>query len=478
MATPSNLAERLTALREKLDELVERRSPEKLLPPYTDAELAAVEERLGIGLPDEQRAFLLTVTQGESEGFGPPMYPPDQGLLCLGPGDAPSAAFAFGDAEAAAFLGAIDEHHPRASALLQAPMNGLLPIMDHGDGEYDCVVLTGEQRGQMWNWSEAGLAPLFDLAEGRARPLDFLAWVEREIEVMVRAAPPRIDAEVKDIQLGSQGLTEVPEEVFSARSAEKLDLCGNQLAVLPDRLSGLRALRTLNVGSNRLSRLPDSLGDLGLLQNLYASMNALRELPDSLGRLTALERLLLSSNHLLRLPETIAGLTSLLELDVESNQLSELPEGIGAMCLLQTLKIANNPLERLPEGLAGTSLKALRLDGLPALDLDQALGVAARIPSLTSLEIANTRRPLPPLGAFRKLEALSLVGLGLPALPADILRLPSLESLSFSRNLVTSLPDELFALPRLKYVSLYSNPVDKAYLDSLRARFPQVAIRT
>jgi Leucine-rich repeat (LRR) protein len=479
MATSPDPSRRLAALKRKLGELEQRRSLARFLPPYTDAELADVENKLGVRLPDDQRAFVLEVTRGEEDSGTPPMYPPHQGMTCLGPGDTPSAPFAFDDAETAAFLGAVEERKRRGETpALQAPMHGLLPILDHGDGEYACVVLAGEQRGKMWSWWEGGLAPIYEVKKKQARQLDFLTWAERALEDALRAAPPPINAGAKEIDLSGQQLTTVPDVVFVAVAAEKLDLSANALGALPEEISRLGELRTLGLSSNLLSGLPATLGQLSKLERLYASDNRLESLPDSIGGLAALVRLDLFNNQLRALPATVSGLTRLVELDLDNNPLAELPESLGAMGSLRTLKVAQTPLIKLPEGLTRTSLEAMDLNRLPELDLDQALGVLAGVASLTTLEISgHGSRTLPPLGRFSRIKVLRLVKFGLREVPRDVLELPDLETLSLGHNLLGSVPDALFALPKLRDLSLSSNPMDKGYVAALRARFPHVTIR-
>lgn len=477
MAAPPDLPKRLAALKKKLAELVKRRSPRKFLPPYSPTELADVESRLGVQLSEDHRAFLLKVSQGEEDTGYAGMMPPHQGVHCLATDDSPSAPFVFGNAETAVYLDDAAKRSPRDGPLpLQGPMHGLLPIADHGDGEYDCIVLTGEQRGQMWKWWEAGLAPLYDIKEGRAQQFGFLAWAEREIRDAVRSSPPPINAKSRDVQLSGQQLTEIPPEVFSALSAEKLDLSANQLTVLPEEIGKLQALRTLALSSNQLSSLPASIGALSKLTRLFAGNNRLTHLPEAVGCLWELARLDLFNNQLRELPATVGGLTALIELDLSNNQLSALPQEVSGMRSLRTLKIAGNPLCRLPDGLAHTSLDGIELDDVPKLDLEQAISVLAEVTSLTTLGISSAHRSLPSLEKLSQLTTLRLVGLGLFELPREVLQLSSLETLSLAYNNITSLPDKLLAMPKLKKLSLSSNPIDGGYLAALRARYPQLTI--
>jgi Leucine-rich repeat (LRR) protein len=452
MSASPDLPRRLAHLKTMLAEIAKRRSPRIFLPPYTPAELAEIESKLGVTLPDDQRAFLLEVTGGEEDTGWGPILPPTDGILCLH-----------------------SDARPSAPLTADGAMNGLLPLLDGGCGEYTCVALTGEQRGKMWMWWDGGLAPITPETGGEGEPLGFLDWVEREIENALAAAPPPIDANAKEIQLSGQQLDAIPPEVFTAVAAEMLDLSLNPLGTLPDEIGNLTALRVLLIQDDDLDSLPPSIGALTRLERLFACKNRLRQLPDSIGDLAQLERLELWDNQLRSLPSTVARLTSLVELDLSGNHLTELPEAMAGMRALRTLKIARNPLQRLPEGLAQTSLEAMDLERLPSLDLAQALAVLARLRTLRALEIAGYRRPPPSLAAFARLEGLRLSNLGLLEVPPEIFQMRNLETLSLDQNEIRCLPDELLALPKLKSVALYDNLLDEAYVERLRARYPRIA---
>ncbi len=104
MAASSDLDKRITALTKTLAKARARHTLRRFLPPYTEAELAAVEDKLGVPLPDEVRAFVTRVTQGESDTGDPPMYPPHEGVKCLTPEDRPSAPFPLTEKDAKALI--------------------------------------------------------------------------------------------------------------------------------------------------------------------------------------------------------------------------------------------------------------------------------------------------------------------------------------------------------------------------------------
>ena len=173
-------------------------------------------------------------------------------------------------------------------------------------------------------------------------------------------------AGVRDLRLGSCGLTEVPPEVFGlADTLEVLDLSGNALTVLPQDLGRLKALRVLFCSGNRFARLPPVLGDCQALSQvgfrasglreipaealpprlrwLTLTDNALEDLPDSLGRRPHLQKLMLSGNRLRRLPESLAEASRLELVRLSANAMEALPSWLLDLPRLAWLAWAGNP---------------------------------------------------------------------------------------------------------------------------------------
>ncbi|MGK3998603.1 SMI1/KNR4 family protein [Sorangium sp. So ce1024] len=465
-------------MRKKLAELVARYADAKFLPPLSAEELAAAEEKIGVELPEDYRAFLVEVSRGEEDTGSAFLLPPEDGLLCLTPDASPAAPFPFGE-------DAVEELRQRIAKkkrgadepALDGPWNGALPLMDHGDGEYDCLVLHGPERGRMWKYWDAGWAPICVVKKGVAEPVPFLDWVEDHIKDLLGSAPPPIKPNAKEIRLISLGLTAVPPAVFEAVGAEELVLATNQIAKLPPELTKLTKLRVLSLADNDLREVPAWIGDLRALERLYLSGNKLESLPDTIGRLGCLQRLTLAKNGLRSLPDTLGELQRLVELDLRWNALAALPEAGDGLAALRVLKLAGNPLRRLPAWIARTSIEDLELEKLPDLDLDQALAVLADLPTLRTLDISPPLRGVPPtVAGLRQVTWLKLVGLGLKDVPREVLSLENLEMLSLDQNELTSVPDALFQMPRLKTVVLFSNPITRDEVARLQERWPQIKI--
>jgi internalin A len=128
----------------------------------------------------------------------------------------------------------------------------------------------------------------------------------------------------------------------------QLDLSSQQITELPEEIGQLTNLTSLNLNFNQLTALPESIGQLTSLTSLTISDNYLTESPESIGQLTKLTSLVLSGNQLTKLPDSIGQLANLISLYLSYNQLTELPESIGKLRKLNILNIGGNLLTQIP----------------------------------------------------------------------------------------------------------------------------------
>lgn len=137
------------------------------------------ERRCGIVLPEPYRTCIATITDGHPEG------PPERGLLPVGalprdwgagrPERVPARPFPLTEA----WLWAQDE---RPVAQIEQLVD---PVFDHGSivlgadgrGAYWTLVVTGRQRGHVWNISEIGACPFGAEFGCTTAPAGFAGWV-------------------------------------------------------------------------------------------------------------------------------------------------------------------------------------------------------------------------------------------------------------------------------------------------------------
>lgn len=101
------------------------------------------------------------------------------------------------------------------------------------------------------------------------------------------------------IRCERQCLATLPQQLFLKTTVRKLVLTGNQLDSLPVELfQQLRELRELRVGYNRITYLPEEVQQLQPLEVLDLQHNQLKLVPASLYRCVHLKLLNLSGNPL------------------------------------------------------------------------------------------------------------------------------------------------------------------------------------
>ncbi|WP_426586199.1 COR domain-containing protein [Mucilaginibacter sp. R-33] len=104
------------------------------------------------------------------------------------------------------------------------------------------------------------------------------------------------------IDLSTQNLIEVPDELLKIRFIKRLNLSGNPLEKLPDWLCEFENLELLDLKDCRLKTLFPEISKLKNLRVLYLSRNDLTELPVGISDLDNLNLLFAKSNKITHLP--------------------------------------------------------------------------------------------------------------------------------------------------------------------------------
>jgi Leucine-rich repeat (LRR) protein len=100
------------------------------------------------------------------------------------------------------------------------------------------------------------------------------------------------------LNLSGQGLTKVPEYVFSRTDLVELNLSNNLLIdALPSQIGNLKKLKVLNLSNNKFIGVPAEVGQLKNLEVLNLSNNQLTGLPFEIGNLLNLKLLDVSGNQ-------------------------------------------------------------------------------------------------------------------------------------------------------------------------------------
>lgn len=131
-------------------------------------------------------------------------------------------------------------------------------------------------------------------------------------------------------------------DMGSWTSITELNLSTNQLKVLPEDIEKLVNLEILVLSNNQLKKLPNQIGNLKKLRELDLEENDLETVPTEIGRTFVIPW----AHLIIRL---IGFLQHLTKLWVQSNKIVTLPRSIGNLCSLQDLRLGENNLTAIPE---------------------------------------------------------------------------------------------------------------------------------
>lgn len=120
--------------------------------------------------------------------------------------------------------------------------------------------------------------------------------IETDINATETTESPIRNSEV--LNFSNQGLTSVPQTIFSTKDVTELNLAHNALTgSLPGEIRFLQNLTVLNLSNNQFTGVPAEIGQLKNLEILDLSNNKITGLPNELGNLRSLKILKLSGNE-------------------------------------------------------------------------------------------------------------------------------------------------------------------------------------
>lgn len=163
--------------------------------------------------------------------------------------------------------------------------------------------------------------------------------------------------ERSSITLEDAGISEIPEEVFTAKNLKKLVLDFNEIYTLPARIGQLHALRDLSLDDAPLRSLPDELGDLTNLEVLSLRFVKLRRLPSTFSNLKAMRELYLTYSALEAFPAELLELPRLEKLSFWHclSVPDKLEAFIASMARIPTLKVlafTQGDLRAMPDNIS------------------------------------------------------------------------------------------------------------------------------
>ncbi|XP_047143604.2 leucine-rich repeat serine/threonine-protein kinase 2 isoform X2 [Hydra vulgaris] len=130
---------------------------------------------------------------------------------------------------------------------------------------------------------------------------------------------------VEKLNLSSNKLQEVPEELFRLPKLRSINLSQNKLRHLPNVKEWAPSLTTITLNSNLLESFPSNVEGL-LVKYLYLAYNRLNCVPESICNLKCLETLDISQNvDIHSLPVSMGKLSKLTQLDLDGLTITDPP---------------------------------------------------------------------------------------------------------------------------------------------------------
>jgi internalin A len=182
--------------------------------------------------------------------------------------------------------------------------------------------------------------------------------------------------------------------------SEIIGLPGLQHLSIGVRAVELRRNIPVSRPSEEVERLISMVGKLSHLESLAFFGVLLKEVPIDIGRLKRLQSLSMEFTRLRRVPDGLAGLRALADLDLSNNRLKYLPDFLSRLPRLETLNLDGNNFTEIPAVVFRIkALKYLSLRGPWWADqglLRQIPADILSLPSLQTLEVDDQPIEEPP----------------------------------------------------------------------------------
>lgn len=221
-------------------------------------------------------------------------------------------------------------------------------------------------------------------------------------------------------------------------------LGGEKMAIITPLIQHLTEMTTLQLYSNGIQSIPEEIGNLNKLRALRMIDNELTALPVGIGNLSAMEYLVFHNNDLTQIPPTIGNLTELIELDLTFNDLNAIPEEIGTLTKLKSLSVyGSRNLASIPIEIGNlTELLNLSLGYCNLSSVPDEIGDLTKLVDLRIDENQLTAIPKE-IGNLSSLLSLKLQKNLLTELPSELGMLSSLVELNIEENQITVIPQEI-----------------------------------
>lgn len=242
---------------------------------------------------------------------------------------------------------------------------------------------------------------------------------------------------LEQIDIGSNGLTKIPNDLYKVGWLKILDISDNSKKIKKDlKLEKFPNLKKLNLYGLKLGEIPRSINGMRKLKILRLGYNKLANV--SSYKFPALTELYLNGNELDEMPQSVLNIQTLERLSLSDNEIDEISIENDKLRSLQYLYLSYNNLK----------------------DANLSFGGARGIKELT-INSSHLRNIPSSVFGLHNLEKLGLVGNKVSDVPKDILKLGLLKKLDLYDNNITKLPNYLAEVPSMEELIVGNNPIEK-----------------
>jgi Leucine-rich repeat (LRR) protein len=268
-------------------------------------------------------------------------------------------------------------------------------------------------------------------------------------------------ASLVDLNLSHNRLRWLPESIGELPEIQRANLSRNQLVQIPDEIGRLSGLIDLDISWNDLTYMPEATGGWVALESLHICNNHLANLPSSCGKWTSLQELQVQCNRIKIMPLEVGSWFNLEYLDFHENKITEIPKEVGHMTALRNLSLAQNLIETVPESVSlMKNLKILSMQENALRSFPESIRYVTSLENLNLASNVKLRQVPRTLGDCGQLRHLNLCSCGLTALPVELAKLTSLQTLLLTHNKLNMLPVEYVnILPILLKFDIQKNPM-------------------
>ncbi|KAG2182007.1 hypothetical protein INT43_006933 [Umbelopsis isabellina] len=238
----------------------------------------------------------------------------------------------------------------------------------------------------------------------------------------------------------------------------RLYLRRNQLAYLPTHFEVLlSSLTDLSLRSNELTEFPKEILALKHLIKLSLASNSISVIPADISKLRNLEWLNLASNTIDDLPEELAKCKRITHLDIQKNRFTSLPSCISRLPNLRVLLAHKNSISHLGLDSIASTLCTLNLS---FNFLEAVPTIVYKLPCLEVLILSSNLLKEFPAELCRRNKMLTNLDLHtnkIQGVPIEISNLKRLRRLNIAINEIDHIPSALGGLASLEWLNMNDN---------------------